>query len=134
MGLCSPLDALGSAQTLTADETYAITAYILYSNYLVEDDFVLSKDNFLEVEMPNADGFIVDDREEAEAHFWNDDACMSNCKDSVEITMRAAVLDVTPEETRPPPSPPQTRCKWPPRTAQARGRGTGSGRNCRAGP
>src|SRR6056297_1126375 len=88
----------GAAQTLTADETYAITAYILYSNYLVEDDFVLSHENFLEVEMPNADGFIVDDREEAEAHFWNTEACMSDCKDSVEITMRAAVLDVTPEE------------------------------------
>jgi len=88
----------GAAQTLTADETYAITAYILYSNYLVEDDFVLSHENFLEVEMPNADGFIVDNREEAEAHFWNADACMSDCKDSVEITMRAAVLDVTPEE------------------------------------
>src|SRR6056297_4220839 len=88
----------GNAQTLTNDETYAITAYILYSNFLVEDDFVLSKDNFLEVEMPNADGFIVDDREEAEAHFWNTEACMSDCKDSVEITMRAAVLDVTPEE------------------------------------
>jgi cytochrome c len=88
----------GAAQTLTDDETYAITAYILYSNYIVEDDFVLSKDNFLEVEMPNADGFIVDNREEAEEHFWHEDACMSNCKDSVEITMRAAVLDVTPEE------------------------------------
>src|SRR6056297_3482052 len=88
----------GAAQTLTADETYAITAYILYSNYLVEDDFVLSKDNFLEVEMPNADGFIVDDREEAEALFWNTEACMSDCKDSVEITMRATVLHVTPQE------------------------------------
>ncbi|WP_135501735.1 c-type cytochrome [Roseovarius aestuariivivens] len=88
----------GGAQTLTVDETYAITAYILYSNYLVEDDFVLSNENFLEVEMPNADGFIVDDREEAEAHFWNAEPCMENCKDSVEITMRAAVLDVTPEE------------------------------------
>jgi len=88
----------GAAQTLTVDETYAITAYILYSNYLVEDDFVLSNETFLDVEMPNADGFIVDDREEAEAHFWNTEACMSDCKDSVEITMRAAVLDVTPEE------------------------------------
>ncbi len=88
----------GGAQTLSADETYAITAYILYSNYLVEDDFVLTKDNFLEVDMPNADGFIVDDREEAEAHFWNDAPCMENCKDSVEITKRATVLDVTPQE------------------------------------
>ena len=88
----------GAAQTLSADETYAIVAYILYSNYLVEDDFVLSKDNFLEVEMPNADGFIVDDRPETEYGRFSEDACMENCKDSVEITMHASVLDVTPDE------------------------------------
>ncbi|MCM2562373.1 c-type cytochrome [Lutimaribacter sp. EGI FJ00015] len=88
----------GQAQTLTHDEVYAITAYILYSNYLVDDDFVLSNENFLEVEMPNADGFIIDDREEAEKHFWNAEPCMENCKDSVEITMRATILDVTPDE------------------------------------
>jgi len=90
----------GNAQTLTPDEVYAIVAYILYSNYIVEDDFVLSKENFLDVEMPNADGFIVDDRETAEAHFWQDEPCMENCKETVEITMEAAVLDVTPEETK----------------------------------
>ena len=91
----------GNAQTLSNDEVYAIVAYILYSNYLVEDDFVLTKDNFLDIEMPNADGFIVDDRETAEAHFWAGEPCMTNCKDGeVEITMRAAVLDVTPEETK----------------------------------
>ena len=88
----------GNAQSLSNDDVYAITAYILYSNYLVEEDFVLSNENFLEVEMPNADGFIVDDREEAESHFWQDEPCMENCKESVEITMRARVLDVTPQE------------------------------------
>ncbi|MGC9369575.1 MAG: c-type cytochrome [Paracoccaceae bacterium] len=88
----------GNAQSLTADEVYAIVAYILYSNDLVDYDFVLTKENFLDVEMPNADGFIIDDRLEAEAHFWNPEPCMENCKDSVEVTMRAAVLDVTPEE------------------------------------
>jgi len=88
----------GDAQSLSHGEVYAITAYILYSNYLVEEDFVLSQENFLEVAMPNADGFIVDDREEAESHFWQDAPCMENCKDSVEITMRARVLDVTPED------------------------------------
>ncbi|WP_397544766.1 c-type cytochrome [Roseovarius salis] len=86
----------GNAQSLTTDEVYAITAYILYSNYIVEDDFVLSDENFTEVEMPNADGFIVDDREEAEAHFWKEDPCMDNCKDGVEITKRATDLGVTP--------------------------------------
>ncbi len=86
----------GDAQSLETDEVYAIVAYILYSNYLVDEDFVLSNENFLEVEMPNADGFIIDDREEAERHFWTE-PCMENCKEEVEITMRAAVLDVTPE-------------------------------------
>ena len=90
----------GNAQTLTNDEVYAVVAYILYSNDLVDDDFVLSNETFLDVEMPNAEGFILDDRMTSEAHFWKSEPCMENCKDSVEITMRAAVLDVTPEETR----------------------------------
>ena len=52
----------GSAGTLSDDEVYAIVAYILYSNDLIEDDFVLSHENFMDFEMPNAQGFIVDDR------------------------------------------------------------------------
>lgn len=88
----------GSAQTLSDDEVYAIVAYILYSNFLVDDDFVLSNENFLEVEMPNANGFIIDDRAETEYPMWRSEPCMENCKDSVEITMRATVLDVTPDE------------------------------------
>lgn len=90
----------GNAQSLTDDEVYAIVAYILYSNYLVEEEFVLSSDNFLDVDMPNAEGFIIDDRAETEYPLWSGEPCMSDCKDSVEITMRAAVLDVTPEETK----------------------------------
>lgn len=88
----------GNAQSLTPDEVYAITAYILYSNYLVEDDFELSHENFATLEMPNVNGFIVDDRPETEYTIWQTEPCMQACKDSVEITMRASVLDVTPEE------------------------------------
>ncbi|AHD09905.1 c-type cytochrome [Phaeobacter gallaeciensis] len=90
----------GDAQSLTPDEVYAIVAYILYSNDLVDDEFVLSDATFADVELPNVEGFILDDRLEAEKHFWNPEPCMENCKDSVEITMRAMVLDVTPEEDR----------------------------------
>jgi len=90
----------GNAQSLTDDEVYAIVAYILYSNYLVEEDFVLTSENFMDVDMPNVEGFIVDDRAETEYPIWSAEPCMSNCKGSVEITMRAAVLDVTPEETK----------------------------------
>lgn len=89
----------GNAGTLTDDETYAILAYILYSNDLIEDDFVLSKETFFDVEMPNAGGFIVDDRAETEYSKWTGEPCMENCKSKpVKVTMRAMVLDVTPEE------------------------------------
>lgn len=90
----------GNAQTLSDDEVYAIVAYILYSNYLVDDDFVLSNESFAEIELPNVDGFIIDDRAETEYAHWSGEPCMTDCKETVEITMRAAVLDVTPEETR----------------------------------
>ncbi|PVA10708.1 MFS transporter [Pelagivirga sediminicola] len=86
----------GDAQTLEPDEVYAMVAYILYSNDIVDDDFVLSKDTFLDVEMPNADGFFVDDRDETEYAQWSGEPCMENCKDNVEVTMRAVFLDVTP--------------------------------------
>ncbi|MCK8484950.1 c-type cytochrome [Aliiroseovarius sp. S2029] len=76
----------GNAQSLSNDDVYAIVAYILYSNYLVDDDFTLSKDTFLDVEMPNADGFFVDDRPETEYPVFTE-RCMENCKPgAVEIT------------------------------------------------
>jgi cytochrome c2 len=89
----------GNAGTLSADETYAILAYILYSNDLVEDDFVLSNESFLDVEMPNVDGFFVDDRAETEYAKWSSgEPCMENCKEDVKVAMRAMVLDLTPGE------------------------------------
>ena len=86
----------GDAQSLTDDEVYAITAYILYSNDLVDDEFELSDENFSEVRLPNEENFYPDDRSESPV-FKNREACMSDCKDDVQITMRARILDVTPE-------------------------------------
>ncbi|MEQ6204913.1 c-type cytochrome [Sulfitobacter sp. HNIBRBA2951] len=89
----------GNAGTLTDDEVYQIVAYILYSNDMIEDDFELSRETFFDVEMPNAGGFILDDRAETEYAIWRGEPCMENCKDGpAEVTMRAMVLDVTPEE------------------------------------
>lgn len=87
----------GEAQSLTDDEVYAITAYLLYSNDLVEDDFELSHENFTEIRLPNEENFFADDRQESPV-FTNRDACMTDCKQTVEITMRARVLDVTPDQ------------------------------------
>ena len=90
----------GNAQSLTPDEVYAIVAYILFSNDLVEDDFVLSKETFADFKLPNQDGFIVDDRAQTELAKWSGEPCMKECKTDAKVTMRALVLDVTPEETK----------------------------------
>lgn len=89
----------GEAQSLEADEVYAITAYLLYLNDEVDDDFELTSENFVDARLPNEDAFKPDDRPETELAVFTGEPCMENCKDSVEVTMRAAVLDVTPEET-----------------------------------
>ncbi len=88
----------GEAGTLTADETYAIVAYILYSNDLVDDDFELSHENFAEFEMYNATGFVIDDRPDLEYSQWQTEPCMENCKDEVQVTMRSVFLVETPPE------------------------------------
>ena len=88
----------GQAGTLSADETYAIVAYILYSNDLVDDEFELSHENFAEFEMYNATGFVIDDRPEAEYAAWSAEPCMENCKDEVQVTMRSVFLVETPPE------------------------------------
>ncbi|APX89418.1 MFS transporter [Brevirhabdus pacifica] len=89
----------GNAQSLTNDEVYAITAYLLYLNDLVDDEFTLSKETFLDVKMPNAEAFYPDDRAEVELPKFSGEVCMTDCKPEVEITARAAIVDVTPEDT-----------------------------------
>ncbi len=86
----------GGAQTLTDDEVYAIVAYILYSNDLVDEEFELSHENFTEVAMYNTDGFVIDDRAAVEYAAWSAEPCMENCKQAVEITRRASMVNVTP--------------------------------------
>jgi len=87
----------GYANSLSDDDVYAITAYILYSNDLVEDDFVLSLENFADFNMPNEENFFMDDRDTTEIPAFTREVCMENCKASVEITKRATIVDVTPE-------------------------------------
>lgn len=98
----------GDAQTLEPDEVYAMVAYILYSNNLVDDDFVLDQDNLASFELPNKDGFIIDDRAETEYPQWSVEPCMENCKENVEVTMRAMVLDVTPDAASTQSTPEET--------------------------
>ena len=50
-----------SPQSLTADQVYAVSAYILYLNKIVTEDAVLDAISLPRVEMPNRNGLISPD-------------------------------------------------------------------------
>jgi cytochrome c len=88
----------GNAQSLTDDEVYALTAYVLNLNDIITDpNFELNQSNLASIRMPNAGGFYDDDRETTEKQFWNPNPCMKDCKTDVKVLNRARVLDVTPD-------------------------------------
>ena len=62
-------------QTLTANEVYALSAYLLNLNGLVPANAVMDAKTLPAVQMPNRNGFIVDDRPDAKAV-----RCMTGCK------------------------------------------------------
>ncbi|MBW3098386.1 c-type cytochrome [Pseudohoeflea coraliihabitans] len=89
----------GDARSLSDDDVYAVTAFLLYLNDVVTDeDFELSHENFTQYRLPNEPNFKADDRA-SEAHYADrSEPCMTECKPGpVTVEMRAAVLDVTPD-------------------------------------
>jgi cytochrome c len=50
-----------SPQSLTADQVYAVSAYVLYLNNIVTEDTVLDATSLPRVEMPNRNGFASPD-------------------------------------------------------------------------
>ena len=88
----------GEAQTMTPDETYGITAYLLYLNEVVDEDFVADKNTLPAVKMPNEDGFFIRKEPEFAAY----EPCMKDCKGEVKILGRARNIDVTPEDDESP--------------------------------
>ena len=62
-------------QSLTVNEVYALSAYLLQLNGLIAADAVMDQNSLAKVQMPNRDGFIVDDRPDTSAV-----RCMSNCR------------------------------------------------------
>ena len=82
-------------QSMEDNEVYAVTAYILHLNELVDADFTLSKENFTSVKLPNEIAFVDDPRPDV-----NNDRCMSDCRDpqAIKITWDSTDLGVTPTQ------------------------------------
>lgn len=74
-------------QSLSDEDTYAVTAYVLYLNDLVADDFVLTRDNFTSVRLPNEGNFVPDPRPDVA-----NVRCMADCRDpdAIEILSEVA--------------------------------------------
>jgi cytochrome c len=77
-------------KSLTVEEVYAVTAFILALAEVVPDDFVLSHENIAEVQqrLPNRDGkveykgmWLVSGKPDVQG-----DACMKNCSGEAKIT------------------------------------------------
>jgi S-disulfanyl-L-cysteine oxidoreductase SoxD len=62
-------------QSLTNDETYAVSAYLLHLNGLIPAGAVMDRDTLVKVQMPNRNAFLIDDRPDSKAV-----RCMSDCK------------------------------------------------------
>jgi cytochrome c len=94
----------GNAQSLSNDELYAITAYVLYLNDVITDrEFELNDKNFSALKLNNEPNFFNDDRETAERTFWKKDPCMKDClPGTAKIIGRATLIDVTPEPGKEP--------------------------------
>ena len=65
---------MNAPQSLSNDETYAVTGYILQLNGLVATDAVMTAATLRAVQMPNRNGFMIDDRPDTAAT-----RCMSQC-------------------------------------------------------
>ncbi len=49
---------LNAPQSLSPDEVYAVSAYVLFLNGIVPEDAALGADNLAKIKMPNRDGFV----------------------------------------------------------------------------
>jgi cytochrome c5 len=108
------------SKTLSDDETYALTAYMLYINgmkvngEIVTPTFKLDREKFMKIEMPNRNGFIPDidgpDGLENVREFFakaenysakrlakGEEPCMSNCQETDNIVrLDGGITDFEP--------------------------------------
>ena len=75
-------------QSMSVDEVYAVTAYVLHLNEIVPEDFELSDQNILKVEMPNRFGMTTDHgmRSVKGKPDVQGSACMKDCVKEVKVT------------------------------------------------
>lgn len=118
-------------KSLTNSETYALTAYLLSVNGItidgeeLGDDFVLNKENFIKIKMPNEDGFYpeVNTPENPQQGVKNMTALLSDpkiygkgtrcMKDCIKEDVNNLVLKINVDLTDSAAQPLSTERSWP---------------------
>jgi hypothetical protein len=65
---------MNAPQSLSNEEVYAVSAYLLHLNGLLPDSAVVDRASLVAIKMPNRDGFVLDDRPDTSAT-----RCMNDC-------------------------------------------------------
>lgn len=89
-------------KSLTDNEVYAITAYLLSVNNItangeeIDDDFVLSNENFMDVKMNNPEGFYPvhpdrNDLKEQRGPLAQGERCMKDCSQPKPMSINAEI-------------------------------------------
>ncbi len=77
--------------SLSDQQVYDVTAYVLYLNELVEEDFELTHENLATIKMPNEANFFIDDRPDAD-----NTRCMKNCENAESLMLISSLSGITP--------------------------------------
>ena len=80
-------------QSLSDNDTYALVAYLLRLNDIVDDDFVADLHTLPKVQMPNRDNFFIDPRPDS-----SNIVCLENCADATTRRLIESITGVTPTQ------------------------------------
>ena len=81
-------------RSLEPDEVYSLTAYLLFMNYIIDDEtFELNQDTLATVRLPNEPNFIPDERPDTA-----NTRCMSDCRDPAAIEIKSQASPSLAEE------------------------------------
>lgn len=84
----------GQAQTLTNDQVYSLTAYLLYMNQIIPQTYRVDAKTIGKIEMPNRKNFFMDPRPDAQPK--GGEPCMKDCTTGIKVIGSAKTLNVTP--------------------------------------
>lgn len=74
---------LAAPQSLTDDQVYALTGYVLFRNGILAETAMVDAAEVVAVKMPNRDGFFVDDRPDTDSS-----ACYRQCLKAEQVGRR----------------------------------------------